>query len=69
MAAPVTVTAILAIAASRFVETATNKAGELVAPAVLQRAGAQVDKLWGRIKAHCDLPYSHSPNASWLGHL
>ncbi|WP_008317917.1 hypothetical protein [Leptolyngbya sp. PCC 6406] len=52
MTDPITVTAIAAIAASKFLETAASKAGETVTPAVLKRAGAQVDALWQRIKRH-----------------
>ena len=52
MTDPMTVTAIAAIAASKFLETAASKAGEIVTPAALNRAGAKVDALWGRIKQH-----------------
>ena len=54
MTDPVTLTAasIMAIAASKFVGKAAEKAAETVAPAVLKGAGTQIDNLWGRIKRH-----------------
>lgn len=54
MTDPVTITTatIIALAASKFVEAAATKAGEIAAPAVLTQAGNQVEKLWTRIKQH-----------------
>lgn len=54
MTDPVTLTAagIAALAASKFVEVAANKAAEIVTPAVLKTAGSQIEALWTRIKRH-----------------
>jgi phosphoribosylformylglycinamidine (FGAM) synthase PurS component len=54
MSDPVTLTTatLVALAASKFVETAAAKVGEVATPAVLKQAGSQIDQLWGRIKAH-----------------
>ena len=49
-------TALMAIAASKFVEVAAEKAatvlGEGVSAAVLKKAGTQVDAMWQRVKRH-----------------
>ncbi len=52
MTDPVTLTtgAIVAIAASKFIEGAGAKVGELVTGGTLKQAGTQVSKLWGLIK-------------------
>lgn len=50
MSDPFTLGAIAALPASKFVEKAAEKAGEVVEPEVLKRAGAQVDRLCGAIK-------------------
>lgn len=50
--ATVTVATLVALAGSKFVETAATKIGEVATPALLKRAGAQVDQLWTRIKQH-----------------
>ena len=54
MTDPVTLTtgAIVALAASKFVETAAAKAGEVATPAILKKAGEPIDALWQRIKRH-----------------
>ncbi|MEL7349935.1 MAG: hypothetical protein AAF171_13870 [Cyanobacteria bacterium P01_A01_bin.116] len=52
MTEPITTAALVAVAASGFVGSAAKKAAEVVAPAALKAAGAQVGKLWGRIKQH-----------------
>jgi phosphoribosylformylglycinamidine (FGAM) synthase PurS component len=54
MSDPVTLTTatLVALAASKFVETAAAKVGEVATPAVLKQAGSQIDQLWSRIKAH-----------------
>jgi len=54
MTDPVTLTtsAIVALAASKFIETAAAKAGEVATPAILKKAGGQIDQLWQRIKRH-----------------
>lgn len=54
MTDPITLTTatIVALAASKFVETAATKAGEVATPAILKKAGGQIDHLWQRIKQH-----------------
>jgi hypothetical protein len=54
MVEPVSLTgaALVALAASKFVEKSAEKLGEGVTPAVLQKAGKQVDALWLRVKQH-----------------
>ncbi|MGP1384259.1 MAG: hypothetical protein ACTS2F_11920 [Thainema sp.] len=54
MTDPVTLTAagIAALAASKFIEAAANKAAEIATPAVLNKAGSQIEALWTRIKQH-----------------
>ena len=54
MSDPVTLTTatLIALAASKFVETAAAKVGEIASPAVLKKAGTHIDQLWSRIKAH-----------------
>ena len=54
MTDPVTLTAstLVAIAASKFVEAAAKKAGDVVAPSALKAAGAPIEALWSRIKEH-----------------
>jgi len=54
MTDPVTLTTatIVALAASKFVETAAAKAGEVATPAILKKAGEPIDALWQRIKRH-----------------
>lgn len=54
MTDPITLTTatIVALAASKFVETAATKAGEVATPAILKTAGGQIDQLWQRIKQH-----------------
>ncbi len=55
---PVSLTgaALMAIAASKFVEVAAEKAatvlGEGASAAVLKQAGTQVDAMWQRVKRH-----------------
>lgn len=52
MAEPVTITVatLTAVAASKFVERATEKALDVVGPEVLKQAGGPVGKLWDLIK-------------------
>ena len=58
MVEPVSLTgaALVALAASKFVETAAEKAAEQlgggVTAAVLKKAGTQVDAMWQRVKQH-----------------
>jgi len=54
MTDPITLTtgAIVALAASKFIETAAAKAGEVATPAILKKAGEPIDALWQRIKRH-----------------
>lgn len=54
MTDPVTLTTatLVALAASKFVESAASKAGEVATPLVLQKASGQIDQLWQRIKQH-----------------
>ncbi|NER79080.1 MAG: hypothetical protein F6K42_05775 [Leptolyngbya sp. SIO1D8] len=54
MTDPVTLTTatLVALAASKFVEAAAAKAGEVVTPAILKQAGEPIDQLWQRIKRH-----------------
>jgi hypothetical protein len=54
MTDPVTLTTatLVALAASKFVETAAAKAGEVATPAILKTAGEPIDQLWQRIKRH-----------------
>lgn len=54
MVEPVSLTGamLVAMAASKFVETAAAKASEVVTPAVLKQAGTQVDAMWQRVKRH-----------------
>ena len=57
MVEPVSLTgaALVALAASKFVETAAEKAaqmGEGVTKAALKKAGSQVDAMWARVKRH-----------------
>ena len=50
--ASLTAAALVAIASSKFVEKSVEKVAEVVTPAVLKRAGTQVDAMWGRLKQH-----------------
>ena len=43
---------LAALAASKFVEAAAKQVGDVVTPAVLKRAGNQVDAMWARVKRH-----------------
>lgn len=54
MTDPVTLTTatLVALAASKFVETAAVKASEVATPAILKKAGEPIDRLWQRIKRH-----------------
>ena len=58
MVEPVSLTgaALMTLAASKFVETAAEKAaaqlGTGVTAAVLKKAGTQVDAMWARVKRH-----------------
>ena len=58
MVEPVSLTgaALMAVAASKFVETAAEKAatvlGEGVSAAVLKKAGSQIEAMWLRVKRH-----------------
>lgn len=54
MTDPITLTTstIVILAASKFVETAAAKAGEMATPAILKKAGEPIDLLWQRIKRH-----------------
>ena len=54
MGDPVTLTGAMlaALAASKFIEAAAKQVGDVVTPAVLKRAGAQVDAMWARLKQH-----------------
>ena len=50
--AALTSATLAALAASKFVEAAAKKVGDVVAPAVLKRAGSQVDAMWAKVKRH-----------------
>lgn len=54
MVEPMTLTGatLAALAASKFVEAAAKQVGDVVTPAVLKRAGNQVDAMWARVKRH-----------------
>ena len=54
MTEPITLTAatIVALAASKFIESASKKVGEELGSPVLTTAGDQVNQLWQRIKTH-----------------
>ena len=54
MSDPITLTTatLVALAASKFVETAAAKVAEVATPAALKKAGQPIDQLWGRIKQH-----------------
>ena len=54
MTEPITLTAatIVALAASKFIESASKKVGEELGSTVLTKAGDQVNQLWQRIKTH-----------------
>ncbi len=54
MVEPVSLTgaALVALAASKFVEKAAEKVSEVVTPAVLKQAGKPVDAMWQRVKQH-----------------